>query len=96
MYHTPCVSRETVYNNGYGNEPLLQLNLLLCYCIDPLILAILFRDKPSVISIMSRGVLLQLWDCEYSYAISCLLDVKQISINVPVYQSELDIGFHDI
>lgn len=65
MYHTPCVSRETVYNTGYGNEPLLQLNLLLCYCIDPLILAILFRDKPSVISIMSRGVLLQLWDCEF-------------------------------
>lgn len=63
--NTPCVSRETVYNTGYGNEPLLQLNLLLCYCIDPLILAILFRDKPSVISIMSRGVLLKPSDCEF-------------------------------
>lgn len=63
MYRTPCVSRETVYNTSYGNEPSLQLYLLLHYRIDPLILAILLRYKPSVISIMPRGVLLNLSDC---------------------------------
>lgn len=65
MYRTPCVSVETVYNTSYGNEQSLQLYLLLYYRIDPLILAILLRDKPSVISIMPRGVLLNLSDCEF-------------------------------
>lgn len=65
MYRTPCVSVETVHNTSYGNEQSLQLYLLLYYRIDPLILAILLRDKPSVISIMPRGVLLNLSDCEF-------------------------------
>lgn len=65
MYRTPCVSVETVYNTSYENEQSLQLYLLLYYRIDPLILAILLRDKPSVISIMPRGVLLNLSDCEF-------------------------------